>query len=221
MLVTGEVVDAENGNEDMSSDEALVTIGSSVLPNWLESETVVGCSDPVSFDWSKDCCEAGAAGGGKKDVRSSGGTGAAKLSVADTGALSGEPCSDLARRCGPKIDCGSGCCSRLLWGRLSPTRADCARGRWSTERRVTSDGAWMVWDRGIVYGIPHLCAMSLCLWGGLWWPSRKTVRVLSDLVDVNGGFLGNSVRIAGWAGGRPVSGTGSKWCSFFSAQMQR
>ena len=112
MLVTGEVVDAENGNDDISSDGVLVTILSrGVLPNWLESETAVGCSDPGSFDWSKDCCEAGAAGGGKKDVRSSGGTGAAKFSVADTGALSGEPCSDLARRCGPKIDCGSGCCS--------------------------------------------------------------------------------------------------------------
>lgn len=125
MLVTGEVVDAENGNEDISSDGALVTIGSrGVLPNWFESETAVGCSDPVSSD-----CEAGAAGGGKKDVRSSGGTGAANFSVADTGALSGEPCSDLARRCGPKIDCGSGCCSRWLWGRLSPKSAECARGR--------------------------------------------------------------------------------------------
>lgn len=81
-------------------------------------------------------------------------------------------------------------------------------GRWSIDRRA-SEVEWMVCDRGIVYGSPHLWAMSLCLWAGLWWASRKTVRVLSDLVDVNCGFLGSG-GTAGWAGGRPVSGTGSR-----------
>lgn len=110
MPETGEVVEVEKpGN--MSAGGTLVTIWfKGVLPNSSVSGNAVG-SEPASFDCSKgDCCEAGAARGGKKGEMSSDGTDIVRSSAAETGALSGEPCSDLVRRGGPKKDGGGGGC---------------------------------------------------------------------------------------------------------------
>lgn len=81
-------------------------------------------------------------------------------SVAAAGALSGEPFWEVC------CDCDRGSIDRL---RGSWRNADwLVRGRWSTDRRGISVGWWILCDRGIVYGNPHLWAISLCLWAGLW-----------------------------------------------------